>query len=225
MAKAKVTIRVKETGRTGRAAINEFSGIGRNIPNKVRAGIPAFVYPSVANMVRRNFVDNYANQENWNDPYFTSRQYEQRKNRWMANGDQFRIGTFGLRPVIHGSEIFGRRTDTIFNAIGSRTGSYVHTTMRQYGSDFATAVITVGLNAAAWEGGQSFIPTSEKAHPYKMTTRNQLEAFSYRVTKPGSDSSVFVQQTLEQRNRIAMFIEKSVMGGIAKSIFRYGPNV
>ena len=211
----KIQITDKVTGKTGKAALVSFNKRMNNLGASMVKSIPSSVYPNIANIVRGFFRDNYINRAGWKPDNFTSKRYKRDKDNFMRRGDSFTIGGLGTFPVIHGSEIFGRRTDAILEGISTRTGSTVKTKFNTEGKSVNVEIRT-GIDSDSWEGGQihNYVPSKGKykgeQRSVPMTTENQLLAFSHMVS-PGGHKSIFVKLTTSQGKQITEYL-KNIFG-------------
>ena len=214
-----MSIKNKRTGTTGKRAIKDFQGSIKNIGKKASKQLPSTFYPTMANMIRRFFVDNYGNREGWVNSVFHGN-YPARKDWMLANGDAFTIGKLGIRPVIHGSESFGRRTDSIIDNIGTKSATQVRTTITEKPRS-KNITFTVGVIPDLWEGTYKHhhVGKSGKRIKGAVTTKNLLEAFSYRVS-PSGEKSVFVKLTQGQLKLLAKHIRKNYRTAVNKVMQR-----
>lgn len=212
---ATVTIRNTRTGKTGQAALREFNNRFKNIPKRVQKAIPKTLYPTVANLTRRFFRDNYIAQEGWSLHSFTSQDYRERKDNFLSRGDTFEIGEFTNVPIIHGSEVFGRRTDTTLNAVGARAGTTVRTDIDRK-KEGLNVRINIGIDETKFEGGTR--------HTNALTGNDTVESkpnaliwFSRQVS-PSTGHSIFAKLTRAQMGTIFDYLN-GVFGLTIRNVF------
>jgi hypothetical protein len=217
-----VKIRDSVSGKTGKAALQAVRKRYTNIVPRTIEKLPRNFSAVIANRMRGSFKENYIARAGWVKAGFSSAKYKADKDNFMRRGDSFNIGQLGVFPVIHGSEVFGRRTDTILRGISSRTGTTVRTDVIGKSKNAAEFNIKVGIDSSQWEGGQQHYyipkkgPNAGRVVTGGMTTDNQLEAFSAMVS--GGSKSIFVQLTTPQIGSLIKYIS-SVFSGTIRGLF------
>lgn len=198
-----ITIRNNRTGATGTKAINDARKRLSSLSERAVKGLPGRFNATIANITRGFFKQNFAIKEDWHLPFYSGK-YQYKKNTWLRRGDFFEIGKIGLAPIVHGSEAFGRLTDTTMDTVGSRAATIVKTNKKRVKGGM-NLFLSVGLDKSKFEGGNKHYngKTGKKIREIDV---NQLLAFSHRVTKPGSPDSVFVRITPEQKRKIKKYI-------------------
>ena len=220
MATSKVIIKNLRTGSTGQKALKDFSSMLDNLPKRIRDQLPSTFAPNVTNRIRGYFKDNYIQQYLWQRPSLSA-VYAEMKDKMLSDGDSFTISNLGTAPVSHGAEVFGWRTDTIFRAISSRTGTNVKVNFENQGRSGFRMKVGVGVDDSAFAKGSYRIKGSKSKNPGKIVSRssdNSLEWFSKRITSSGR-KSVLVTISDNQARDLARFISDS-FGIAVKTVFR-----
>ena len=211
-------IRNNRTRSTGHKAINDAKKRINGIPSRMVKQIPSGFYGGVASMSRRFFRDNFAAQEGWKQPYYTSNAYMAKKDKWVERGDFFQIGMFGIMPCIYASGEFGKLTGTIAEAIGTVQGSKSRTTISEVKGGVNINMF-VGIDSSRWDGGSTHLYRSEKTGKEIKDKKadNQLEAFSARIT-PKGQRSVLARVWPGQRKQVASYARK-ILRRVVKRVY------
>lgn len=199
----------KKTGKRGAAAIAELNDKLNRLPERLQKSVPGYLYPTAANMIRQSFDINFLNKDGWRQKYFRSGNYMERKDDMCAERTEISIGSFGDRQVIFDSEVFGRRTDTLYSAIGGRASSKVSTHINTTAKGNTTATISIELDKSAWD---------------EAGKENSLEMFSNQVS-PGpkledGGKSIFMHLTDDQKMVIKRFIGVALQKYIKQFLVR-----
>jgi len=216
----KLTIRNVRTGATGAKALKDMSSMLDNLPDRIKDRLPSTFAPNVTNRIRGYFKDNYIQQYLWKRPS-TSAAYAEFKNRILSDGDSFNIGALGTAPVIHSASVFGRRTDTIFKAIGSRTATNVKVNFENQGRSGFKMNVAVGIDDSQFEGVSYRIKGGKSKNPGKVVSRstdNSLTWFSRRITRAGRKSVLTTISDSQARN-LASFIGENFKAAIRSVIW------
>ena len=221
----KVNVKYSRTGATGKKAISDFKKDVTSVGKAVQKGVPRNFPAVIANKVRGYFSENFNAQYLWQKPNFTQKQ-AYKKNMWRNRGDYFRIGGLGILPVVHGAEVFGRLTDAVHDAIGTRQGTIVRSERREIKGGMSLKIHTA-IDNSSWEGGSTHIYKTRRGDVTEHDTnvRNAFNAFANRVTKggfkeDGSNTAVFVKISRAQRKDLILYILRA-FGRVVKE-FRYG---
>ena len=209
----KFSYSVRYRDKVGKAAINALGKIYGDVAFGIMNELPTTFPKQLTNRVRRYFTDNYSNQEGWNDPSLTP-QYAFLKNKMLKRGDSFDIGTIGVFPIIHGAEIFGRRTDCIFDALQGRDGSTVERIGPSVNGNQVNMSVKMGLNLDSFAGGTKRI-SGKSGKVVSNTDKNALEMFSNRIGS-GTDTSPLIKITSSQRSVLGAWIKEEIKSAMKR---------
>lgn len=217
MATKKKTIEIRYAGKKNDAALKalnkKYSNLGKNLVNN----LPASFYLIMANKVREFFRDNYIAQQDWVFPILSS-EYARNKDKYLRRGDSFKVGRLGIRSMSHGSGVFGRRTDTILDAISpGGVAGIVRTDKKNVGKNAIELTLNTGINSSYWDGGNQHINGSSGKR-WNQTVENQLLAFSNRISPSGARKSILVKLTPGQKSSVSGYIKNNFKVS-AKKVF------
>jgi len=212
-------IKNRRTGSTGAKAIKDAQKRITGIPRRMQKEIPSGFYGGMANMTRRFFRENYDNKRGWENPFYTSQKYMTKKDKWVAEGHFFDIGSaFKAMPCIFDSNTFGKLTGLISNTIGTKVATTSSTNVKTVKGG-VNINVSVGIDPRLFEGGSSHVYRSKRTGRIIKDKKadNHLLAFSNRVTKEGDDS-VFTKVWPDQRIQIKRFA-RDILRRIIKRVY------
>jgi len=197
-----MSIYISFNGKTGDAALIELKRKFSNMAVDIIHELPESYFQTIKRNVYKYFKDNYINMVGWERPFYTSSAYEMRKEKWMTEGTTFQIGRLGTFPIAHSFDVFGRLTDTVFNALGGGKGSvYNRVSMMSSESSIKSSVkMEYGVDSDQWEGGRKEVGKEQR------TNKNSLLMFLERI----GDNDVLVRLTQGQRTNIEDITTKAV---------------
>lgn len=195
------------------------------IPQRVRKKLPSTFQGTITNKVRNNFKENYINQEGWKRASASER-YVRLKNKQLARGDIFKVGSFGGPMKVQlGGNAFGLRTGRLLDFMRDPRGTEVTIQERKAKRSFDLQIRT-RLRDELFDNRGDIQTIGGTNKTVSLTARNALHAFAHRIAtgsvQPGGDvqgeTNILVRMTPQQLNDIRLTIRRNWRVAVRETI-------